>query len=162
MQVFSDLKDQMWEIQLDYDTIRRITAETGIDLSSSMPGPLQVHQFQSPVQLIQSSILTRLNVLWSICRPQAESKGIKRSWWEKQMVYPEDKELTDSDPPPPIAEALTKLNAELENFYRRNGDKQGANFVAEMAVPWNQPSSNSANNSPASAGSIPESSHSGS
>jgi len=143
MKTFEDPKGEAWEISLDYDTMRRVQGETGLDLTAALPGPLQVQQFQSPIQLIQSSVLVRLNVLWAICRIRADFLGVKRHQWEKRVEGR------------PLRAALEALNQELIDFFRRNECEAEAEFVLEMMTPWSQPHLNSAKTSPASSESTP-------
>lgn len=147
MQTFKDNKENVWTIELNYDAMRRVQADTRLDLTSPFPSQATG---ESVVWILNSSIIRLLDVLWSICRPKAEERGIKRPWFEAAIEGE------------PIEEARLKLLDELIAFFQRNRRTAEAEFVAEnksaiekLQVLADELSSNSASVSPPSSESTP-------
>jgi hypothetical protein len=141
-----DGKAATWTIELNYDAMRRVQADTRLDLTMPFRG---VATGDSPINLINQSIIVLLDVLWSICRLQADGYRIKRAFFE---TYIEGE---------PLEEARQKLMEELSSFFRRNRREADADFVDEMSdvalkiqtitkANLGEPSSDSVTNSPES------------
>lgn len=86
MQIVTDNKGVAWEIAIDYEALRRVKTDTKIDLGlPRYPGPsglpLSVELYDSPSSL--------LDVLWSICRPRAATKGINKAAFEAAFFGPQ-------------------------------------------------------------------------
>jgi hypothetical protein len=153
MQTFTDNKGQLWTIEITYDSLRRIEADTRMDLTMPLRG---VASGESVITLLNQSILVLLKVLWSVCRIRAEELRVKREWFEKNIEGE------------PLEEARQKLMQELADFFRRNRREGDADFVDEMDemqrkiqtitksnLNINEPSSISATNTPELSESIP-------
>jgi hypothetical protein len=118
MQSFVDSKDRTWTIELNYDTMRRIQADTRIDMTRPFLGLPHDSVFNQ----VNDSVLTMLAVLWSICRLRADEVGAKRAYFESAIEGE------------PLEKAREALLEEWRLFFQRNRRLAEAEFVAEQTA----------------------------
>lgn len=118
MRVVKDAKGRAWEIQVDFDCVRRVKADTHIDLGlAKYPGPsgqpLMVDLYESPMQFLE--------VLWSVCRIRAVSEiRINQSEFEAGFFGPE------------LDMAKDAFFEEWEGFFQKLGRAQDSETIANF------------------------------
>jgi hypothetical protein len=81
MKSFRDAENREWFLRLDFETLERVEASTGVkldDIASDNP---------QSVVAVQSAV-TRGKVLWAMVEPQANERGITRAQFAKAMDGP--------------------------------------------------------------------------
>ncbi len=68
MQKFVDRKSNVWVVEIDTSTIRRVKAVTGVNLLECVEGDL--------IERLSSDVLLLVDVLYAIIQPQADQQQI--------------------------------------------------------------------------------------
>ena len=96
MQTFTDSQGRPWSLVITISTVRRVRELVGVDLMQIAGGEL-LNRLSDPVTLV--------DVLWAVCKPQADVKGINSEAFGEAM-------LGDA-----IEAATNALLAELVSFF---------------------------------------------
>lgn len=70
MKTFQDNKNQEWQIALTYASVKRVKDLLDIDLTKAMEGDPPMFR------VVQEDLLLLCNILYVVCKPQADAKGI--------------------------------------------------------------------------------------
>ena len=69
MRSFKDNEGREWTVLIEIDTIRRVRSEHGIDLAQTI-------RDQSILERLSDDVVLLCDVLYSICRPQADNRKL--------------------------------------------------------------------------------------
>lgn len=119
MRTFSDGRNQ-WAIEITVGSIRRVMADTTINLS--LPHE-QGENGQSLAEKLVFDVITQVDVLWSIVRPQAEKISISMEQF-LELVKPEI-----------LKTALEAFHEEWKDFFRKLGQTVQLQIV-EQAIEY--------------------------
>jgi len=114
MKPFTDKEGREWPVVVNVGAVKRVRDALGVDLLDVAKGDLLVHLADDPVLLV--------NVLYVLCRPEADARGVSDEDFGRAMVggvldeaaSALMKELLDFFPSAQRARALGKLATLLE------------------------------------------------
>ena len=116
MKSFRDSENRVWFLRLDFETLERVEASTGVkldDIASDNP---------QSVVAVQSAV-TRGKVLWAMVEPQAVERGITRAQFAKTMdgpaMYAAHKALLDEQVffSPPEYRTILELSLKAQEIH---------------------------------------------
>ena len=117
MQFIKDTQGRTWEININFDAIKRVKADLKIDLGmAKYPGasgaPLMVELYESPMAM--------LDVLWSLCRLRASELRVKRDEFDEGFFGPE------------LDAAKAAFFEEWENFFQKLGRAEDQEMISNF------------------------------
>lgn len=76
MHCFTDKNKDKWEIEITVGTAKRVKADCGVDLINITDFAKQTGDEETPLETLMNDPMLVVEVLYSLCRNQAASKGI--------------------------------------------------------------------------------------
>lgn len=111
MGYFTDCKGAKWDVSIDIPTIKRVRSLTGIDLLN-----VAISDQQSGVFQALSDCVLFADVLYSICKPEADKRGISDEDFGR---------LLEVDP----NEVANTVLEEIACFFQRRGQTKAAEII---------------------------------
>ena len=111
MATFTDKQGEQWQIDLNFGTVRNLKKITNIDLVEDKVGD------KSASVLLVGDPYTQADLLWGLCKSQAEENGITEEQFYQRLPY---------------QEAEAAFWKEWENFFQSLGRTERAEALAAI------------------------------
>ena len=119
MRVFQDAKSTEWTIDLNASTLRRVQALLSINLT--LPNDKDAVTGQTLGERIVRDTMLVVDVLWAVCKPQAETLGLTEEQFAERLGGGT------------LRAAKTVLIEEWADFFQKLGQDEMAQAIAKTA-----------------------------